>query len=56
MCHKLDGNQTAMVFKTRLFQIVLNSSKALEKDQFYKFFKNTVGEGLFSAPGQCEKM
>ncbi|XP_001951034.3 cytochrome P450 4C1 [Acyrthosiphon pisum] len=31
-------------------QIVLNSSKALEKDQFYKFFKNTVGEGLFSAP------
>ncbi|KAF0760023.1 cytochrome P450 4C1-like [Aphis craccivora] len=31
-------------------QIILNSSKALEKDQFYKFFKNTVGEGLFSAP------
>lgn len=31
-------------------QIVLNSSKALAKDPFYKFFKNTVGEGLFSAP------
>ncbi|VVC43515.1 Cytochrome P450, E-class, group I,Cytochrome P450,Cytochrome P450, conserved site [Cinara cedri] len=31
-------------------QIVLNSSKALAKDPFYKFFRNTVGEGLFSAP------
>ncbi|XP_050054619.1 cytochrome P450 4C1-like isoform X2 [Aphis gossypii] len=31
-------------------QIILNSSKALDKSKFYNFFKNTVGEGLFSAP------
>ncbi|XP_050538613.1 cytochrome P450 4C1-like [Daktulosphaira vitifoliae] len=38
------------VIKPEDLQIVLNSSKALEKDDFYKFFVNTVGEGLFSAP------
>ncbi|KAG8249438.1 hypothetical protein J6590_019726 [Homalodisca vitripennis] len=31
-------------------QIVLNSSKTLEKDPLYRFFRNTVGTGLFSAP------
>lgn len=34
-----------------LFQIVLNSSKALQKDRFYKFIKNIFGEGLLTAPG-----
>ncbi|XP_054262081.1 cytochrome P450 4C1-like [Macrosteles quadrilineatus] len=31
-------------------QIVLNSSKTLAKDPLYRFFRNTVGTGLFSAP------
>ncbi|XP_039300946.1 cytochrome P450 4V2-like, partial [Nilaparvata lugens] len=31
-------------------QIVLNSSKTLGKDPLYRFFRNTVGTGLFSAP------
>jgi cytochrome P450 family 4 len=31
-------------------QIVFNSSKALNKDRLYDFFKNAVGEGLFTAP------
>uniref|UniRef100_A0A2S2Q055 Cytochrome p450 n=1 Tax=Sipha flava TaxID=143950 RepID=A0A2S2Q055_9HEMI len=31
-------------------QIILNSSKALQKGSFYKFLKNLIGEGLLSAP------
>nr|UMO80440.1 cytochrome P450 CYP380C40 [Myzus persicae] len=31
-------------------QIVLNSSKALQKGRMYEFFKNFAGEGLFTAP------
>lgn len=38
--------------KRNKFQIVLNSSKALRKGQLYDFFVNSVGEGLFSAPGK----
>ncbi|KAF0750338.1 cytochrome P450 4C1-like [Aphis craccivora] len=38
------------ISKPEDLQIILNSSKALDKSQFYNFFKNTVGEGLFSAP------
>ncbi|XP_060876038.1 cytochrome P450 4C1-like isoform X2 [Metopolophium dirhodum] len=33
-----------------MFYIVLNNSKALQKDRMYNFFKNGVGEGLFTAP------
>ncbi|KAF0747583.1 Uncharacterized protein FWK35_00018805, partial [Aphis craccivora] len=42
------------IAKPEDIQIILNSSKALDKSQFYNFFKNAVGEGLFSAPGQCK--
>ncbi|CAI6359143.1 unnamed protein product [Macrosiphum euphorbiae] len=31
-------------------QIIFNNSKALQKDRMYDFFKNAVGEGLFTAP------
>ncbi|XP_050423133.1 cytochrome P450 4C1-like [Adelges cooleyi] len=46
----LGMNFAVTVAKPEDVQIILNSSKALEKDPFYKFFINTVGEGLFSAP------
>ncbi|CAH1715441.1 unnamed protein product [Aphis gossypii] len=38
------------ISKPEDLQIILNSSKALGKSKFYNFFKNTVGEGLISAP------
>ncbi|KAE9541566.1 hypothetical protein AGLY_003557 [Aphis glycines] len=38
------------ISKPEDLQIILNSSKALGKSKFYNFFKNAVGEGLFSAP------
>nr|DAD54391.1 TPA_exp: cytochrome P450 enzyme 8 [Aphis glycines] len=38
------------ISKPEDLQIILNSSKALDKSKFYNFFKNTVGEGLISAP------
>ncbi|CAH0776748.1 unnamed protein product [Bemisia tabaci] len=39
-----------VIAKPADLQIVLNSSKVLEKDDVYRFFRNTVGTGLFSAP------
>ncbi|XP_065201589.1 cytochrome P450 4C1-like [Planococcus citri] len=39
-----------IVDKPEDLQVVLNSTSTLEKSDMYKFFKNTVGEGLFSAP------
>ncbi|XP_050054621.1 cytochrome P450 4C1-like [Aphis gossypii] len=39
-----------VISKPEDLQIILNSSKALGKSKFYNFFKNTVGEGLISAP------
>ncbi|XP_025419157.1 cytochrome P450 4C1-like isoform X2 [Sipha flava] len=39
-----------IIYKPEDLQIVLNNSKSLEKGNFYSFFKNTVGESLFSAP------
>lgn len=41
-------------YSLNLFQIVLNSSKALQKDRFYNFIKNIFGEGLLTAPGMYE--
>ncbi|CAH1715439.1 unnamed protein product [Aphis gossypii] len=38
------------ISKPEDLQIILNSSKALDKSKFYNFFKNAVGEGLFTAP------
>ncbi|KAF0752653.1 cytochrome P450 4C1-like isoform X1, partial [Aphis craccivora] len=38
------------ISKPEDIQIILNSSKALDKSKFYNFFKNTLGEGLISAP------
>ncbi|XP_022176867.1 cytochrome P450 4C1-like [Myzus persicae] len=39
-----------VIVKPEDVQIVLNSSKALQKDRIYDFFKNILGEGLFTAP------
>nr|QTC11262.1 cytochrome P450 380C41 [Phenacoccus solenopsis] len=39
-----------IVDKPEDLQVVLNSSSTLGKSDMYKFFTNTVGEGLFSAP------
>ncbi|XP_027840519.2 cytochrome P450 4C1-like [Aphis gossypii] len=39
-----------VIIKPEDVQIVLNSSKALQKDRFYKFIKNIFGEGLLTAP------
>ncbi|XP_015366846.1 PREDICTED: cytochrome P450 4g15-like [Diuraphis noxia] len=39
-----------VIAKPEDLQIVFNSSKALQKDRMYEFFKNAVGEGLFTAP------
>ncbi|XKL64203.1 hypothetical protein PGB90_004289 [Kerria lacca] len=39
-----------VIDKPEHLQIVLNNSNCLEKSNMYKFFMNTVGEGLFSAP------
>ncbi|KAK7604566.1 hypothetical protein V9T40_005752 [Parthenolecanium corni] len=39
-----------IISKPEDLQVVLNNSNCLEKSNFYKFFINTVGEGLFSAP------
>ncbi|XP_017300262.2 cytochrome P450 4C1-like [Diaphorina citri] len=39
-----------IVSKPEDLQIVLNNTKTLEKGPAYKFFLNTVGTGLFSAP------
>ncbi|KAF5292055.1 hypothetical protein FQR65_LT11321 [Abscondita terminalis] len=38
------------IYKPSDLEIVLNSSKALEKNELYEFLKIAVGEGLFSAP------
>ncbi|XP_025415552.1 cytochrome P450 4C1-like isoform X2 [Sipha flava] len=38
------------IFKPADLQIVLNNSKCLEKSNFYKLFKNALGEGLLCAP------
>ncbi|KAK7588226.1 hypothetical protein V9T40_005471 [Parthenolecanium corni] len=39
-----------LICKPEDLQVVLNNSNCLEKSNFYKFFVNTVGEGLFSSP------
>ncbi|XP_060860451.1 cytochrome P450 4g15-like isoform X2 [Metopolophium dirhodum] len=39
-----------VISKPEDLQIVLNSSKALQKGRMYEFFKNYAGEGLFTAP------
>ncbi|XP_022175937.1 cytochrome P450 4C1-like [Myzus persicae] len=39
-----------VIAKPEDVQIIFNSSKALKKDRMYDFFKNGVGEGLFTAP------
>ncbi|XP_016658611.1 cytochrome P450 4C1 isoform X3 [Acyrthosiphon pisum] len=38
------------IIKPEDVQIVLNNSKALQKDRFYEFIKNIFGEGLLTAP------
>eukprot|EP00102_Acyrthosiphon_pisum_P012638 XP_008181891.1 PREDICTED: cytochrome P450 4V2-like [Acyrthosiphon pisum] len=38
------------ISKPEDLQIILNNSKALQKDRMYDFFKYAVGEGLFTAP------
>ncbi|XP_060860449.1 cytochrome P450 4C1-like [Metopolophium dirhodum] len=39
-----------IIIKPEDLQIVLNSSKALQKGCLYKFFQSILGEGLFTAP------
>ncbi|XP_022166734.1 cytochrome P450 4C1-like isoform X2 [Myzus persicae] len=38
------------IVKPEDLQIVLNSSRTLQKDRFYNFIKNIFGEGLLTAP------